>query len=157
MQTITKTISGILATALIIGAGQHLLPNFKKSNEPLCSLKTEEIHISKHELIQNNKNSLKIKAKTKCLKRQVDTTIETDMFELINGHEHLVMPFEAVRKQSRTGSTIFYFKNILRDCLNYRPTVYVAHLTAHIKLEDERMITVIEKSKTSLPLKCSFY
>lgn len=157
MQTYTKTISALIATIAIIGAGQLFMPNFKKKIDPICSLRKEEIHISKHEASQYNKNSLKIKVETICRKKQIETTIETNMFELIDGHEHLVMPFRTVRKHSNTGSLTFYFKNIYRECLNKRHAKYVAHLTAHIKLRDQRMITLTEESKPSQQLTCSFY
>jgi hypothetical protein len=157
MQLTTKPLASLLATFLVIGIGVAVFPDGKKKDENICVLKPENIHISKHEFSYNDSNALKIKVRTTCSKRQITTRIETDMYEVIGGKEHLAIPFKQVEKISNSGELSFYFKNILHECLNSRATKYVAHLNAFIELEDHSIRKLQKKSAISIPLKCGLY
>ena len=85
--TKTKIISSVLAGIVKVIAGTHLIDG-KKSEPPTCVIKPEAIHISNHELQYNDSKALKVKVRTVCTKKQVHTTIETDMFEKI-GRAHV--------------------------------------------------------------------
>ena len=154
-----KPLSTLLILSIgLIGAGAVLgSATSKKDNVPTCAINSEKIHISNYEKTTFGKDSLKIKVRVNCNKKQLSTTVETKMFELIDGKEHLVVPFLPKNKTSNSGEYEFYFKNILRECLNLRKTVYKAHLKAHIKLIDNSVRDITGESETSLPLACSFY
>ena len=154
--TKTKIISSILAGIVTVIAGTHLIDG-KKSEPPTCVIKPDAIHISNHELQYNDSNALKVKVRTVCTKKQVHTTIETDMFEIIGGKEHLVMPFKTFQKTSTQGSHQFYFKQIFRECLNSRVTTYRAHFYADIEIADHTYRHVKATSNKSVPLHCSLY
>ena len=154
--TKTKIISSVLAGIVTVIAGTNLIDG-KKSEPPTCVIKPEAIHISNHELQYNDSNALKVKVRTVCTKKQIHTTIKTDMFEIIGGKEHLVMPFKTFEKTSSQGSTQFYFKEIFRECLNTRSTIYLAHFYADIELADHTYRHVKATSNKSVPLHCSLY
>ena len=149
-------IATLLASVLAIAGATQLLPHGKEQNSD-CVIKLQEIHISNHEKIYNDRDALKIKVKTVCPKKQISTFVQTNMYEMINGKEHLVMPFKNSVKSTNKGSYVFYFKDIFRECLNSRPTTYVAHIRARIEMIDHSFRVLELKSKKSLPLKCSLY
>jgi hypothetical protein len=157
MQISTKPLASLLATILVMGLGFASLPHGKKKEDTICVLKPENIHISKHEITNNDSNALKIKVSTVCSKRQIETRIDTQMFEIIDGKEHMTIPFDSVKKTSAAGSLTFYFKNILHECMNSRPTVYIAHIQANIELEDHSIQKLKRKSSKSISLKCGLY
>ena len=146
-------IPGVLAIGLL--AAQFLI--FGQGNQPdaACTLKIDQVHISKSVPIKNGLSSIKLNVTSSCNQPQKSTHLDVSILKIAGNQEIKVFTFkDQVRIATSGNQNSVKFLDLFRQCTSNSTTMFSGEAKGEVTLKTGKTIPVSGKSDKFIALPC---
>ena len=162
--TLPKPLIPILTKPIVPGwllvaalVAQYALFNVGSSSESTCALQFQNIHYSTSVKRNLNKESIKLNVTSICKSRQIETTLNAQIFTLRNGKPILIYnSVTTLQKASSKDPNEAEFLEFWTRCESGSERKYMGSATGEVRLANGKTIPVSGSTGKFLPVLCGF-